>query len=352
MKEKEIVIWHEMDGAGDSSLKFIETICRELHEKENLSFRFVQMNLVPFTERLRHLDEQKEKPDVIFIAQDLVNMEGAHLSEVPERFGRYMAPKTWDSMKYKGVQRGVPYLQGNHAVIFYNKKYFDKRPESWDDIRAMRRRGVCPFSLDLTVQYWLLPFVYTIYGNPIKGGRVTITSENTGQVQRFLGDLLKEGTLRSYSAISTMLDKFIAGEIACMLNGEWLYEYLHQEMGEDVGISRLPRMGQKEMTGVSSSVGIAFPANSLEGEKKTELGVFLDYMLSEDVQTRWLTEHKRIPVNQKVLAHMDQLAVDENIKISCGQMEKNYFLINELCLSDLWQQGEKILKKVVENNAE
>ncbi len=346
MENKEIVIWHEMDGAGDSSLQFIELICQELEQKEKLKFKFVQMNISPFLAKLRNLENEPEKPDVIFIAQDMVSLEEASLSEVPDKFRDYMEDKIWDSMKYKGVQRGVPYLQGNHGVIFYNKKYFSSMPETWDEIIQLQKENVCNFSMDLKVVYWYLPFIYSTYGNPITNGEVTINAENTKEAQDFIVDLVNRGALQSYTAISTMLDKFIAGDIACMINGEWLYEYLNEQMGENVGIAPLPKMGNKEMSGVSSSVGMAFPNNSLTGPKQKELKTFIHYMLSKDVQERWLLEHKRIPVNKEIFDEMDKLDVDKNIITSCEQMKKNYFLINEECMKDMWQQGENIIRKI------
>ncbi len=350
MKNKEIIIWHEMDGVGDSSLNFIESICRDLENKENLKFKFVQMNIVPFLEKLENLGQEKEKPDIIFIAQDMVTLEKANLSEVPEKYSHYMDTRIWDAMKYKGIQRGVPYLQGNHAVLFYNKKYFAQKPESWDDIKKLKKENVCNFSMDLQVAYWLMPFIYSIYGEPIANGKVIITTENTKEVQKFLIDLIRQGTLCSYSAISTMLEKFVSGQIACMINGEWLYEYLNKEMGEDIGVCQLPKIENMDMVGISSTVGVAFPENSLQGEKKKELDTFINYMLSKEIQEKWLVSHKRIPVNKQVLAQMDKQEIDKNVTICYEQMKKNHFLVNEECINDLWHTGEKILERIVENS--
>ena len=226
MINNEIIVWHEMDGIGDSSLKYIETICNELEEKENIKFKFVKMNIKEFIDRLNNLYQEVEKPDVIFIAQDMVSIEHANLSEVPQKYSKYMNISIWNSMKYKGIQKGIPYLQGNHAVMFYNKKYFDNAPRTWDDIKNCKTNHACSISVDLKTAYWLMPFIYTLYGNPISDGKVTITIKNTLEVQKFITDLIKDKVLVSYSAISSMLEKFTEEKIACIMNGEWLYEYL------------------------------------------------------------------------------------------------------------------------------
>lgn len=347
MKENEIVIWHEMDGVGDTSLQFIEEICLELKQKKGMEFKFVKMNITAFLERLKNLEKEEEKPDIIFIAQDMVSLEKADLSEVPNKFSEYMEPKIWDSMKYKGIQRGVPYLQGNHAVMFYNKKYFQNAPDSWERIIKFEKENVCNFSIDLDIAYWLMPFIYTLYGNPISEGKVTITTENTTIVQKFISELIEKGKLCSYSAISTMLEKFIHGEIACMINGEWLYEYLEREMKEDIGICILPKLNGIEMKGISSSVGLAFPANSLHGEKGEMIEIFIHSMLSEKNQEKWLAKHKRIPVNNKLLQNIKNISDDSNIMEEYRQMKKNYFMVNEECINELWNRGEEILENIV-----
>ncbi len=346
MENKEVIIWHEMDGVGDSSLKFLELICQELREKEKIEFKFVQMNIKVFLERLKNIDKETEKPDMIFFGQDIVTLEQANFSEVPDKFAKYMDEEIWNSMKYKGVQRGVPYLQGNHAVFFYNKKYFKNKPETWDEIINFKKDGVCNFAMNLVEPFWLMPFIYSLYGTPIENGKVTITPENTMEVQNFILSLIKDGVCCTYSEINAMAEKFVAGDIACMLNGEWVYEYVKGEMGDDVGICLLPKIGETVLHGISSSVGIAFPGNSLNGIKKKELETFTHYMLSKDVQERWLMEHKRIPVNTEVLNEMEQLAVDENMLVIYEQMRKNQFLFNEECIEEMWDQGKEILKRI------
>lgn len=346
MEHKEIVIWHEMDSVCDNSLHCLEQVCHELEEKENLKFKLIKINIVPFLERLQHIEKEEETPDIVLIPQDMITFDGAKFSDLPQIFGQYMAPEIWNSMNYKGVQRGVPFVQGNHAVIFYNKKYFKKAPTSWEEISAFHAEGVDNFSMDLKVSFWFAPFVYSLCSNPIVDGKVVMNNENTKPAQDFIADLKAKGVLHDYSAVSTMIEKFVAGEIACILNGEWVYEYLYKEMGEDVGICELPMIDGKKMTGISSSVGLAFPANAFNGEKRKELEIFTHYMLSKEVQVKWLTEHRRIPVNSEVLNELEKLSGDANIVESYKQMKNNFFMVNEACLREFWDTGEIILKNI------
>ncbi|MCR5641691.1 MAG: extracellular solute-binding protein [Lachnospiraceae bacterium] len=346
MNKDELLIWHEMDGAGDKSIVFIEEICREITQSYGVKFRFECMNITPYIDRLNHLEREVEKPDIIFIPQDLVSLEGAKLSEVPEVYKQYMSPKLWNSMKYKGVQRGVPYLQGNHAVIYYNKNYHEDPPTCFDEIMACHSGGVHKFAMDLKVAYWVVPFLYTANGDPLLNNQFQLQKDVPQTVVRQLRRLQERNSLYDCEAISTMLEEFLAGKIAAMINGEWLYEYLLEHMGEDLGVWELPRLDGQDMRGVSSSVGVAFPWNSLWGEKQEALDIFIRYMLSEDVQRRWLEEHRRFPVNPYVLEHFDRFCRDTNMQNSCRQMQKNYFLKNEDCVKVLWKTCDRMLETI------
>lgn len=349
VEDNKIIIWHEMDGAGDSSHVFIEKICQEINEKYGVEFDIKCMNISPYIERLKNLDKENEKPDVIFIPQDFVSVEEFNLAEVPSKYQDYMDRSIWDSMKYKGVQRGVPYARGNHAVLFYNKKYFKKAPENFEEIKNLNEilnDKVNPFAIDLEVAYWLLPFIYTIGKNPIEEGRFYISEENEKKVIDFFDELIKKRSLCSCEAISTMLEDFLEGKIASMINGEWLYEYLLKEMGDDLGVAELPQIGNRAMTGVKTSVGIAFPWDSVNGRKSNAIDIFIRYMLSEDVQRRWFTEYHRFPVNNVISKELETKDLDENMKASLRQMQKNVFLQNDPCIKDMWTGVDKILAKI------
>ena len=347
--DNRLIIWHEMDGAGDSSRIFMEEICREITEKYGVEFKIECMNITPYIQRLNNLQDETEKPDIIFIPQDFVSMEKAKLSQVPEEYQEYMDKSIWDSMKYKNVQRGVPYARGNHALLFYNKKYFHKAPETFEEIGKAKTEKVHPFAIDLDVAYWLLPFMYTIGGDPIKDGDLKIAREDTEKVIRIFDNLISEGSLHNSEAIGSMLEEFIQGKIATMINGEWLYEYLLKEMGDNLGVAELPQLEGKPMTGVSTSVGVAFPWNSLQGPKHEALDIFIRYMLSEDVQRRWFSQYHRFPVNSQIMEQICSEDLDGNMRASLTQMKKNVFLKNEPCVSGMWSTFEQILVDVKNN---
>lgn len=341
---KEIIIWHELDGFGDSSLKMIESICKEMYDQYDISIRLVKMNITEFLEKLENLDSIEEKPDVALIAQDMVGIGIKDLSTVPDEYAKYMDKAVWDSMKLDGVQKGLPYLQGNHAIVYYNKEYYNNKPKVWDDLFKVNDKKVIPFSVDLNVGYWALPFLYTFSKGNNEGK--LITEEGEEKTIKFISNMCKNKKMISTTAISDMLTKFKNGEIASILNGEWYYKYLVEVMGDKLGICVIPEIDGEQVVGASSSIGMAFPNNSLYGEKKEEMSKFLNYMLSKDVQYRWYKEYYRLPVNKEVLSEL-RVQKDEVSDIY-KQMTQNTRIINEECTVEFWSYCQGIFDKCKE----
>ena len=336
-----IIIWHEMDTLGDLSLRHVEVVCKELKQDVGVGVDLIQKTFVDFIIGLQNLEEIEDKPDIVLIAQDMVNMETAKLSDVPEEFGNGMEKGVWDSMKYKGVQKGIPYLQGNHALLFYNQQYFQEKPTTWEQICDISIEDVTPIAIDLEEKYWILPFLYTFSNN--HKGKIDKVGEET--TVRCIREYLQSKKLISENANGSMLTRFLKGEIAAIINGEWKYQFLHEEMGENLGVAMLPSIESIHMIGTSGTFGMAFPNHSLGGAKKDLIYEFINKMSSDKVQQQWYQEYHRLPINQKMIEHMIQVGERSDMYDVYRQMKANVNLVNEECMGEYWERCERIQKK-------
>lgn len=346
MSKEKIIIWHEMDTIGDISLRLVEQACQEITDATGVEFELVQKGFIEFLMQMFEIDTVKEKPDIALIAQDMVNMEKARLSDVPEELSKNIEPEIWNSMKYKCVQKGIPYLQGNHALLYYNKTYFPTKPRSWEEICQLDVDNVTPMSIDLQERYWILPFLYTFSEDSFRTH--TITKEGEEKTVSFIREQLRSKKVISTSANDDMMKKFLNGEIACMMNGEWKYEFLYEEMGDKLGVCMLPTIEGKQMIGTSGSFGMCFPDNSLQGKNKDKIQLFIDKMLSEDMQKRWTYDYHRLPVNMDILNDIVTAGDDSDMYDVYKQMKANVSLINEECQGDYWTRCDIIQKRCLE----
>ena len=354
VNNNEIIIWHEMDGSADTSLKMIEEVSELFSKKTGITFKLVSMNINKFIENLNKISETGDAPHIAFIPQDMVTMDLAKLSEVPiEAKNKNISSELWDTMKFRNIQRGVPFLRGNHAVMYYNKEIFDSAPKTWEDIienkAELHNKGIIPISIDLKVSYYVMSFVCTFGEFPIVKGKTSLKNAGMVKALEFLKLLEKENILVSLSAIDAMLDKFTAGEIGAIVNGEWIFNYLYSKLKDKLGVCRIPCSNGKPTIGLTTTIGMVFPNNSLESEYRNVLIDYAKYMTDIDCQRQWFHNHRRLPINQQVFDEIKD-STDNNWKEIMYQMELNNFVENDEGLENMWKAMDLGLNFLANSN--
>lgn len=325
MARKEILIWHELSGKGDTCLKLLEKAAKKIEEKTGVKFRLECIEVAWFVKKLDVMKSLEYAPDIVFIPSDMLLYRDADFSKVDDEFGKNkISDEIWKTMSYEGVQQGVPVIGGNHAVMYYNKNILKNRPESWNDFKNIEKTGdIIPLSIDLNVSYWVMPFITTLGEWLLINGEERVNGKGVIEGLKFLNMMCKNGILENLSGPDVMIEKFINGKIGAIINGEWIYNYLHENMGESLGVALIPDIENKRVKTLTSTVGFAFPKKSLEGDKRKEIKEFIDYMLSEECQQEWFEEVKRIPVNRKYFRKIIEENKSENIKNILIQMERS-----------------------------
>lgn len=86
------------------------------------------------------LMELKKLPDAIIIPSDHVGLHNLiNYSAIdPSIFKTSIHDRIWKSAMSDGVIYGVPLVQGNHLVLYYNKKLVKNVANNWDDIFAQK----------------------------------------------------------------------------------------------------------------------------------------------------------------------------------------------------------------------
>ena len=124
MKQKRILVWHEFDGQGDTSIQVLEERCAAFSALGHGEIVPEVMNISELRERLAKIHQGGEAPDIAFVPADMLSLQDqALLSPLdPWTVQAAMAKEQWASMQLNGRQLGVPLLRGNHLVMFYNRE--------------------------------------------------------------------------------------------------------------------------------------------------------------------------------------------------------------------------------------
>ncbi|MBW7475197.1 extracellular solute-binding protein [Paenibacillus oenotherae] len=305
-KNKELVIWHEFDGPGDTSIEVLEEICRLYGERNGVNVISEVMGIQELGERLVAIERTGVGPHMAFVPADMVVFkEKARLSEAPvELFSAELGENVRSSMTMEGTSYGVPILTGNHLVLYYNKDILPQPPVSWEEVEQLsdelKQRGIKPIGGDMSQSYWFMPFFTAFGGWPIKDGKADLTNESMRSALQFVRNKIDQGILANLDGSTALLEQFIDGEIGAIICGEWIFNYLDRRMGQKLGVAKLPDIGGKPSLPLNSSIGLIYPNESLDSETRELILSFTRFMLSEECQMKWAEQVQRIPTNSAV----------------------------------------------------
>ncbi|MFD2334349.1 extracellular solute-binding protein [Cohnella sp. GCM10020058] len=307
----ELVIWHEFDGPGDTSVEVLEEIGRMYEERYGIRVRAEAMSIADLGRRLTRLPEDGTGPDMAMVPSDMANYwEAARLSEVDGAMLQdFVAPSSLDTMRIGGRLYGVPVLTGNHLVLYVNKTHYPEAPQTWEELEdgavRLREAGIIPLGIDLGQAYSFIPFLTAFGGWPIADGRISLNTDAAEQALAFLRRGLASGKIASMDGATTLLERFAEGRIGAIVTGEWIYNYLSRRLGDELEVVAIPAIGGRPAVSMCSSIGLIFPCRSLSSPRGAALRAYAAFMLSDECQRLWVERVQRIPAASAALARIE-----------------------------------------------
>lgn len=306
----EIVLWHEFDGPGDTSVEVLNEINRLFTSQYGITVRSEVMGIAELGRRLTRLPEQEADVDMALVPSDMTSYrEASRFSPIHESWCSELLPgAVLDSMRMDGRLYGIPVLTGNHLVLYYNKQHYADAPYSWEALEHFAaqqgKMNIAPLGMDLTQSYNFIPFLTAFGGWPMQEGRIALDTYEVEQALRFLQLQCESGTIVSRDGATVLLEQFIAGQIGAIISGEWIFNHLSRSMGERLGIGAIPMINGAVAESMSSSVGLVFPGHALTSSRGAALAAYARFMLSEECQQMWAERVQRIPANKVVMSRL------------------------------------------------
>lgn len=294
------------------------------------------------TQLLRHAAEG-DPPDVALVAADFLSMnKELRFSEIPAqaRSRDIIANATLSGM-YEGRQLGAPVFWGNHLMLYYNKDFVQQPARSFAEmeqqIPALKARGVKPLGMNFGEMYWMVPFVGAYGGWPLDTkGEITLDTPAMAQALDFYFGLVKKGLTLKDCRNDCALDRFIDGEFAYAINGDWAYRELSENLGDKLGVATLPVIDPKKpLVPMFGAYVLVFPNKSLEGPKRAALLKFLHYMQSPDIQRRWFRDASLLPVSGRAYREVSSQA-SPYLKASLAQIKQARAMPNDRGMPFAW----------------
>ncbi|GAA4503876.1 sugar ABC transporter substrate-binding protein [Pseudaeromonas paramecii] len=319
MAQERLLLWHEFDGKGDTSIQVLEERCAAFSALGLGEVVPEVMNIRHLHERLAQIQAGGPAPDIAFVPADMLYLqEHALFSPVsPSDFDTPISEGHWQTMQLRQQQYGVPLLGGNHLVLFFNRQLLPEPPASWEALEALapelQAKGITPMASDCCDAYWFIPFLTGHDGWVLNEGTPDLNNDANRSAMAFMERQVRQGLLANQQGSTALLDNFIAGHTAAIVCGEWIFNYLSQQMGERLGVAALPTVEGRAMTSMTSTIGLVYPNQGLSGPKRELILAFTRFMLSEASQRQWATQVQRWPVHEGV--------IEEQIRLGDGNRQ-------------------------------
>jgi arabinogalactan oligomer/maltooligosaccharide transport system substrate-binding protein len=304
-----IVFWHNLNLSQAAILK-------DILKKFSLSTG-VPVHVETGMSLTRALVKQHRRgalPDVILAASDFVSIA----SEVPLGAVPSDWIPTWVQKRFvnelfiEGKLLGVPFLSGNHLMLYSNSLLVPKPAETWEGIEAqvpeLAAKGVSAVAMDVREPYFFLPFM--LHAGAFSAGVLSPDLREDwprlSDALRTYGGLVSRGVIPSFCSYLCSTRDFIAGKFAYAISGDWFFPEASAAFGDHLGVSQLPSLAGKQMRSISSSQALFFPGSTAKGARRESLRKLTRYLLDEKLQLRFALEMGRMPVTQGALAALSK----------------------------------------------
>lgn len=226
-----------------------------------------------------------------------------------------------------GKTWGVPISNGNHLMMFYNKKLVKTPPQTTEELfkycatEAKRLNLKTCIANNMGEPFWLIPWLGAYGGWPIEGRTPTLNSKAMVKVLDFHLDLKFNKKYTPMECDYNCADSLFKEEKAAFLiNGDWSISTYQKVLGDKLAITKIPKLTETGNWPSPMISGIYFMVSSKVTGKKLDLVKrFINFYTNRDNQIAQIRSLKRLPA-LKDATNADIIKNDPLLRASMDQI--------------------------------
>ena len=281
----------------------------EFAEQSGLTVNSVLVDQKALKVRLVQNTSTSTSTDVVIVPADHLGLDKyANYSTIPDSLIADTTDKrTLETAKLNNELLGIPIIQGNHLLLFYNKQFVKEPIENWQDIYQIQ--PTLPEKMKLVTwsfmeMYWFIPFLSAFNGDLIVDNQVQLNTPAMQSALKFVWGLNKQNLVDRQCDYTCSNNAFKAQQAAFTIDGAWALKTYEEALGNNLGIQQLPKLNGEYMQPYYSTFVLAFPNHALNGANKESLIKFAKLVQAEKFQTLVWQKLQDIPVNTEVLNNL------------------------------------------------
>lgn len=329
--DKVITIWEQEDA---QVLPYIDSVFEDFKNlPENKGVQIIRTHYQ--TEDLRQQFQAASlagvPPDIIMGPSDTAGVYAVSgfIMPVDEYFdlSKYNEAVV-QAITLDGKTWGIPISNGNHLMLFYNKKFVKKPPQTTDELFAYCDTEAKKFKLDYCIAFdmgepfWLMPWLGAFGGWPLDNKTPTLDTQAMRNAINFYIDLKLKKYIPMECDYNCMDSIFKESKVAFIINGDWALSTYESYFKEDFGVAVIPKLSETGIYPTPMVSGKYFMISSgVKPEKINLLVRLIDFYTNKENQIKQHKMLKRLPA-LKEAASAKEIISDEISRISMQQILK------------------------------
>ena len=304
LQAKQITIWHQKEKA----TTFIQEILKPLEQQFGAEFSIHYIATNDLKAALITSAVNGKPPDLVLIPSDFFgDYRNFSLMAVPEKLKSSLSidEDAWRQSKIDNNYFGVPLYIGNHMLLYYNKTIIEEPAHSWQQLVA-QTSSLSPaqqlIGLNYKELFWFVHLASAFDAYPVTEGRLSLNTEEFTHALTFYRNLSRSGMISPNCDYSCSSKRFIGGEFAYALNGDWAYREIKQAMGEELGIAPLPRIKGTRIKSYFSTLNLAFPGYTEQAVLSPLEMAIIDRFFDQQNQIIMFEQLGLLPTTQRTRA--------------------------------------------------
>lgn len=303
-QEPELELWHSQQAG-----YVIDEVIARFNQEGNHSVRVTQIEPGKIKADLLLAAQAKGLPDLMLIPSDFIGLyRQMTLAPLPaEWFSPTLMASALRYVTLDGQRWGMPMMQGNHLMLFYNKKLVSTPVTQWQQLAAitpaLKAKGVYPVSWPYHDMYYFAAFLHTFGGSPVTEGRITLDTPAMVQALEAYRTVASEQWIDPDCDYDAALARFNEGKSAYLINGDWAFNDLVKNMGDQLGVALLPHWQTRPMHSMSGAYVMGASRWAMDDEdRQPVIKALMAFIQREDIQQFIYRQGALLPVNQQAVA--------------------------------------------------
>ncbi|MGL6620203.1 sugar ABC transporter substrate-binding protein [Aeromonas veronii] len=325
----------------------IDDVIARFNQEGNHRVRVTQIEPGKIKADLLLAAQARGLPDLMLIPSDFIGLyRQMTLAPLP---AEWFSPALMASaLRYVTLDRqrwGMPMMQGNHLMLFYNKALVSTPVTQWQQLTAitpaLKAKGVYPVSWPYHDMYYFAAFLHTFGGSPVTEGRITLDSPAMVQALEAYRTVASEQWVDPECDYDTALARFNEGKSAYLINGDWAFNDLVKNMGDKLGVALLPRWQSHPMHSMSGAYVLGASRWAMDDEdRQPVIKALMAFIQRQDIQQFIYHQGALLPVNQQAFTAISRRPTPQE-KVLLEQFTLSTPMPSDSAMSIAWQAMEK-----------